>query len=133
MEPYLGEIRAFAGNYLPRGWAFCDGQLLPIASNEALFAILGITYGGDGRTDFALPDLRGQTPIHAGQGPGLSDHRLGQRGGSEQTKRQATQIKSGSETDTTVFSGFPSEANNMQPYLAVNFIIALEGLFPSIS
>ena len=130
MEPYLGEIRVFAGNYLPRGWAFCNGYELPIAQNEALFSILGTTYGGDGRTTFALPDLRGQTPIHAGQGPHLSHHPLGQRGGLEQTKRQAMQIKSGSETDITVFSGFPPEANNMQPYLAVNFIIALEGLYP---
>ncbi len=83
MDPFIGEITMFAGNFAPRGWAFCNGQLLPIASNAALFSILGTTYGGDGRTTFALPDLRGRAPIHAGTGPGLPNYRLGQRGGSE--------------------------------------------------
>jgi microcystin-dependent protein len=70
----LGEVRRFAGNFAPAGWAFCDGQLLPIASNTAIFSLIGTTYGGDGHTTFALPDLRGRTPIHAGQGPGLANH-----------------------------------------------------------
>lgn len=82
-EPMIGEIRFFAGNFAPRGWATCDGQLLPINSNQALFSILGTTYGGDGRTTFALPDMRGRSPIHAGTGSGLATQRLGQRGGRE--------------------------------------------------
>jgi microcystin-dependent protein len=82
-DPFIGEIQMFAGNFAPRGWSFCNGQLLPIAQNTALFSILGTTYGGDGRTSFGLPDLRGRAPIHSGQGPGLSDYRLGERGGAE--------------------------------------------------
>lgn len=82
-DPFIGEIILFGGNFAPRGWAFCDGQLLPISQYSALFSILGTTYGGDGRTTFALPDLRGRAPIHAGNGPGLSDRRLGSKGGVE--------------------------------------------------
>lgn len=82
-DPYLGEIMLFAGNYAPRGWARCDGQLLPINQNQALFSLLGTTYGGNGVTTFALPDLRGRAPIHAGQGPGLTDRPLGEQGGEE--------------------------------------------------
>jgi microcystin-dependent protein len=82
-EPFLGEIRMFAGNFAPRGWALCDGQLLAVSQNDALFSLLGTIYGGDGRTTFGLPDLRGRFPIHAGQGAGLSDRRLGSAGGSE--------------------------------------------------
>ncbi len=82
-EPFIGEIRLFAGNFAPRGWAFCDGQLLAISSNTALFSILGTTYGGDGRTTFALPDLRGRVPLHPGTGAGLTPRRLGQRVGTE--------------------------------------------------
>ncbi|MEM1119379.1 MAG: tail fiber protein, partial [Bacteroidota bacterium] len=84
-EPYLGEIILFAGNFAPRGWAFCDGQLLPIAQNTALFSLLGTTYGGDGRTTFALPDLRGRVAVHPGAGPGLSRWQLGQKMGVEST------------------------------------------------
>ena len=83
MEPFLAQIIMFGGNFAPRGWALCDGQLLPISQNQALFSLLGTTYGGDGRTTFALPDLRGRSPIHAGHGPGLSNVKLGQRGGVE--------------------------------------------------
>ena len=82
-DPFLGEIQMFAGNFNPRGWAFCNGQLLPIAQNTALFSILGTIYGGDGRTTFGLPELRGRVPVHSGQGPGLSNRRLGEKGGSE--------------------------------------------------
>lgn len=82
-EPFVGEIRMFAGNFAPRGWAFCEGQLLAISGNDALFSLLGTIYGGDGRTTFGLPDLRGRIPIHAGTGPGLSQRRLGERGGTE--------------------------------------------------
>ena len=84
-EPFVGEIRMFAGNFAPRGWAFCDGQLLAISQNDALFSVIGTLYGGDGRTTFALPDLRGRVPIHAGQGPGLSERPLGSKGGVETT------------------------------------------------
>lgn len=83
-EPFLGEIRLFAGNFAPRGWAFCDGQLLAIASNDALFSLVGTIYGGDARTTFGLPDLRGRVPIGQGQGPGLNDYRVGNRVGAEQ-------------------------------------------------
>ncbi|MGC4087610.1 MAG: tail fiber protein [Polyangiaceae bacterium] len=83
MEPFIGMIIVFAGNFAPRGWALCNGQLLPIAQNTALFSILGTTYGGDGRTTFALPDLRGRVPVHPGQGPGLSNYSLGQVSGTE--------------------------------------------------
>ncbi len=76
-SPFLGEIVMFAGNFAPRGWAFCDGQLLAISQNSALFSILGTTYGGDGRTTFGLPGLRGRVPMHAGSGPGLTTRRLG--------------------------------------------------------
>ncbi len=81
-EPLIGQITLFAGNFAPRGWAFCDGQLLQISQNTALFSILGTAFGGDGRTTFALPDLRGRSPIHPGTGPGLPTYRLGQKGGS---------------------------------------------------
>jgi microcystin-dependent protein len=83
-EPFVGEIRMFAGNFAPRGWAFCDGQLLGVSQNDALFSLLGTIYGGDGRTTFALPDMRGRLPVHAGSGPGLSMRRIGSRGGMEQ-------------------------------------------------
>jgi len=82
-EGFIGEIRMFGGNFAPRGWALCDGQLLSISQNSALFSILGTTYGGDGRTTFGLPDLRGRAPVHAGTGPGLTPRRLGEKGGAE--------------------------------------------------
>lgn len=171
--PFTGQIIRFAGNFAPRGWAFCDGQLLPIAQNTALFSLLGTTYGGDGRTTFALPDLRSRVPIHPGNGPGLSSYRLGQKGGTETVTLQTTQIPShnhlvecvssvgnktspdgaipGSETAGTVdfWSDAASDGTmnanmikntgggqgheNRQPYLAVNYIIALEGTYPSRS
>ena len=84
MDPFIAEIVMFAGNFAPRGWAKCEGQLLPIASNTALFSLIGTMYGGDGRTTFALPDMRGRVPVSPGQGPGLSDYRQGPGGGHEQ-------------------------------------------------
>jgi microcystin-dependent protein len=84
MDPYLAEIRLFGGNFAPRQWMFCQGQLLPISQFDALFALLGTTYGGNGQTTFGLPDLRGRRAVHAGQGPGLSEYYLGEMGGSEQ-------------------------------------------------
>lgn len=82
-DPFIAQITMFGGNFAPRGWAFCDGQLLAISTNQALFSLLGTTYGGDGRTTFALPDLRGRFPMHAGSGPGLTSRPQGQKSGTE--------------------------------------------------
>ncbi|MEM0998251.1 MAG: tail fiber protein [Bacteroidota bacterium] len=183
MEPTLAEIRIFAGNFAPRSWAFCQGQLLPINQNQALYSLLGTTYGGDGRTNFALPDLRGRTAIHAGNGSGLSDRRLGSQGGTETNTLSVNQIpehthsatarvnttiadltspenaylapiagrvnssppavaqmatyattRDGKMNDAAVVignTGGNQSMNNMQPWLALNYIIALQGLFPS--
>jgi len=170
-EPFLGEIRMFGGNFAPRGWAFCDGQLLAIAQNTALFSLLGTTYGGDGRTTFGLPDLRGRAPIHEGSGPGLSNYPLGSKGGSETTTLTVQNLPSHNHVaraagpagnsndaignvwadDAGVSSATYSSAaatgsmrgdaigntggnqsfSNVQPYLAVSFIIALQGVYPS--
>lgn len=92
MEGTIGEVRMFAGNFAPRAWAFCEGQLLSIAQNQALFSILGTTYGGDGRTTFALPDLRGRAPIGPGTGPGLTTRKLGQRSGAETNQLTQNQL-----------------------------------------
>ena len=94
MDPFMAQIILFAGNFAPRGWAFCDGQILPITTNSALFSILGTTYGGDGRTTFALPDLRGRAPVHAGQGLGLKSHHLGSKGGAEAHTLTTAQLPS---------------------------------------
>ena len=93
-EPFIGEIRMFAGNFAPRGWALCDGQLLAVSQNDALFSLLGTIYGGDGRTTFGLPDLRGRLPMHAGTGPGLSNRRLGAKTGTENVTLTVNQLPS---------------------------------------
>ncbi len=93
-EPFIGEVKMFAGNFAPRGYALCDGQILSISQHTALFSLLGTTYGGDGRTTFGLPDLRGRTPIHAGTGPGLTQKRLGQKGGTETVTLTSQQMPS---------------------------------------
>lgn len=116
-EPFIGEIKMFAGNFAPRGFALCDGQLLPISQNSALFSILGTTYGGDGRTTFGLPDLRGRVPMHQGSGPGMATVYLGQK-----IHSHSAEGKNSSSSVTQV---------NTQPGLSVNFIIALNGLYPS--
>ena len=171
MNPFIGQILMFGGNFAPRGWAFCDGQLLSISANSALFAILGTTYGGDGRTTFGLPDLRGRVSMHPGHGPGLSSYNLGQKGGTETNVLQPNQVpnikaSSANATQTaatagssiatpgttsgrtfTATEGFNTSSpnvnlnsgggstpvNNIQPYLCVNYIIALQGVFPSRS
>jgi microcystin-dependent protein len=168
-NPYLGEIMLFAAGYPPRGWALCNGQLLPINQNQALFSILGTQYGGNGQTTFALPDLRGRVAIHQGQGPGLSSYVVGQRAGAEShtlgilempahshvarcssaagvavgpagqvPARNAAQVPQyGSTADTIMAAnaigntGGSQAHQNMQPFLALNYIIALQGTFPS--
>ncbi|MEN8115918.1 MAG: tail fiber protein [Bacteroidota bacterium] len=167
-DPFIAEIRIFAGNFAPRGWAFCSGQLLPIAQNTALFSLIGTTYGGDGRTTTALPNLQGRAAMHPGQGPGLTARRLGERSGTETVPLNNTQLPSHNHSvqatgdnanatspESSVFAssnegeslyaapssltdgpltqhtGGGQAHNNMQPFLAVNYIIAIQGLFPS--
>jgi microcystin-dependent protein len=97
-DPFVAEIRIFPFNFAPKGWAWCDGQLLPLSQNTALFSLLGTTYGGDGKSNFALPDLQGRAPMHPGQGPGLSLHDLGESGGSETVTLLESEIPSHSHT-----------------------------------
>jgi microcystin-dependent protein len=170
-DPFVAEIRMFSGNFAPKGWAFCDGQMLPISQNTALFSLLGTTYGGDGRTIFGLPNLQGRAPMQPGHGPGLSSYSLGESGGTE----TVTLTEAQTPTHTHTLSGVtqpgtqfaPSPANsvlarsvggnayapsaspsvsmspaslsssggsqshqNMQPYLTITFIIALQGVYP---
>lgn len=193
VDPLLGSISMFAGNFAPRGWALCQGQLLAISQNTALFSILGTTYGGDGRTTFALPDLRGRAPVSSGHGPGLSQRNLGSRSGTEITTLSinnlpnhshnatftqtagvsttpavadeantdeptnnklaipnisgANKVYSNATADANLANGTATVAgnvtiaptgnqqafNNMQPYLTINYVIALVGVFPSRS
>jgi microcystin-dependent protein len=170
-QPYVGEIKMFAGNFAPAGWMFCQGQLLPISEQETLFALIGTTYGGDGESTFALPDLRGRLPIHMGQGGGLDNRVLGETGGSEEVTLMTNQIPAhthsfvaisdvGNQTSPVgnlaaqslnvvpFINDAPSASfnagaispaggsqahTNFQPYLCVNFIISLFGIFPSPS
>jgi microcystin-dependent protein len=112
-DPFVAEIRIFPFNFAPRGWAWCDGQLLPISQNTALFSLLGTTYGGNGKSNFALPDLQGRAPMHPGQGPGLSLHDLGETGGSE--------------TVTLLESEIPAHAHTLR----ANTIDAADASIPS--
>lgn len=169
-EAFIGEIKMFAGNFEPRGWAFCDGRLLSIAQNSALFSILGTTYGGNGQTTFALPDLRGRTPVGFGEGPGLSPKYLGEQFGSEAVTLTISQMPAHSHTVNAVTSegnsnlptnslpantktldkeysteqpnttmktgmigvtGSNQPVNVTQPSLGMNYIICLEGIYPS--
>lgn len=128
-DPYLGEIRMFGGGFAPRNWALCNGQLLPISQNTALFSLLGTTYGGDGISSFGLPDLRGRVPMHPGSGPGLSPRTWGEKAGSEGHFHNVLPI-TGDTSDPASNSAAADSASNMQPYLCVNFIIALQGIYP---
>lgn len=176
MEPFIGQVMMFAGNYAPRGWAFCNGQLLSIKKYTALYSIIGNTYGGDGRTTFALPDLRGRTPVHPGEGEGLTRKILGEKRGSETHTLVTTEmpkhkhdgtgtilasnanaedsnpegkVLSVLSNNTNAYAARPTARmqencveiitngagngvphNNMQPYLAINVIIALDGIYP---
>ncbi|PXY44929.1 phage tail protein [Flavobacterium hydrophilum] len=169
-QPYVGEIRMFAGNFAPAGWMFCEGQLLPISENETLFQLIGTTYGGDGQETFKLPDLRGRLPIHTGTGSSGTTYNLGESGGAEEITLTAQQIPSHNHavlattdlanstspadaylsttaTGNKIYSTAsptvaldPSEISsiggsqphtNFQPYLCIDFIISLFGIFPS--
>ncbi|KAA3622298.1 MAG: phage tail protein [Bacteroidetes bacterium] len=130
-EPFIGEITMFAGNFAPRGWALCNGQLLPISEHTALFSLIGTYYGGDGRTTFALPDLRGRVAIHPGTGPDLSTYSLGQTGGTEKVEfPRVTKVGANINAKKTI-SFETGSASNIQPYGTVNYIIALQGIYPS--
>jgi len=166
-DPFIGEIRMLAGNFAPRGWAFCEGQLISIAQNTALFSLLGTQYGGNGSSTFGLPDLRGRVPISQGQGPGRSLASMGDRFGTETETLTAAQMplhghaEQASASTASTAAG-PSGAlanagvslygaepnvdraaaavtatgggqahNNMAPFLALSFIIALQGIYPS--
>ena len=116
-DPFVAEIRIFPFNFAPKGWAFCDGQLLPISQNTALFSLLGTTYGGDGKSNFALPDMQGNAPMHPGQGPGLSLHDLGETGGSETVTLLESEIPSHSHSLNAVggFNGTNNDPTNEVP------------------
>jgi microcystin-dependent protein len=118
-DPTLGDIVMVGFNFVPLGWAACDGQLLSINENQALFSLLGTYYGGDGEQTFALPDLRGRFPMHAGAGPGLSQRNVGELGGAEPVP-----------ANLDLSGGNTSVQSDSPPYLVVNFIIATEGVFP---
>ncbi len=170
-DQFVAEIRIFTGNFAPRGFALCDGQLLAISQNTALFSLLGTTYGGNGTSNFGLPNLQGRAPMHPGQGPGLSPHDLGEQSGSPTVtlllgempqhnhtfsadpaaKREQTSVANntpaGAQAGTNFYSTAAPDVNmspttlnsvgssqphdNMQPYLTVNFCIALQGIYPS--
>jgi microcystin-dependent protein len=169
MDPFVAEIRIFGFNFAPKAWAFCDGQILPLTQNTALFSLLGTTYGGDGKVTFALPDLQGRAPMQPGQGPGLSQHQLGETGGSDTVTVLQSEMPShphtlradavdpadtnvpspnatfAASTGGTLYQGSQNTSldpqalavtggglphNNLQPYLTMNFCIALQGVFP---
>lgn len=128
-NPYIGEIRMFGGNFAPVGWATTSGQTLPIAEYDTLFNLIGTTYGGDGETTFNLPNLSGRTPMHWGNGAGLSPRTIGEPGGtttSTPTNLQTTNLPGGSGAVVAA-----SPLSTVMPYLAVNFIISLFGYYPS--
>lgn len=170
-DPFVAEIRIVGFNFAPRGWAFCNGQILPLSQNTALFSLLGTTYGGDGRSNFALPNLQGSAPMHPGQGPGLSLRDLGEQGGSQTVTLLESEMPvhnhnvnanalPGSASQASTNQGLSRSAggsaykqapfgattflageaigvaggsqphDNMMPYLTMNFIIALQGVFP---
>lgn len=167
-EPFVAEIRIFAGNFAPRGWAFCNGQLLPISQNTALFSLLGTTYGGNGASNFALPNLQDRVPMHPGRGPGLSDYQLGEQGGVASVSLLQSEMpahshawrtaedpadlqapgpnRSMARSSVNAYVPGPANAdlspamlapagggqphNNRHPYLGLNFIIALQGVYP---
>jgi microcystin-dependent protein len=168
-QPFIGEIRIFAGSFAPAGWAFCNGQLMPISENDALFTLIGTTYGGDGQETFALPDLQGRLPLHQGQGSFGTTYLMGEKAGVEQVTLTTSQIPAhthplvattaagaaasplnavlAASGSSNVYRPGPGAAalsnqavsaaggsqphTNMQPYLCVDFIISLFGIFPT--
>ena len=168
-EPYIGEIRMFGGNFAPAGWAFCDGQLMAIADNDALFNLIGTTYGGDGQQTFALPNLQSRVPLHMGQGPGTSNRTIGEMAGVESVTLTTNQIPAHNHAflastdggtantpqDNLIASppvakpyraGVPADAlppnftrpaggsqphDNLMPYIVINYIISLYGIYPT--
>jgi microcystin-dependent protein len=170
MDPFVAEIRIVPFNFAPKGWAFCDGQILSISQNTALFSLLGTTYGGDGKSNFALPNMQGNAPMHPGQGPGLSLHDLGETGGSDTVSLLESEMPAHSHaqmasnqpgedaspanealarsvgaslyqsvTNQNIVqlagqaiapAGGDQPHNNLQPYLTLNFCIALQGVYP---
>src|ERR1700758_5677033 len=110
-DPFVAEIRIFGFNFAPKGWAFCNGQILPISQNTALFSLLGTTYGGDGKSTFALPNMQGNAPMHPGQGPGLSLHDLGETGGSQTVSLLESEIPSHSHGVMSVAANFAANSN----------------------
>src|SRR5215212_1953699 len=123
-DPFVAEIRIFPFNFAPKGWAWCDGQLLPLSQNTALFSLLGTTYGGDGKSNFALPDLQGRAPMHPGQGPGLSLHDLGETGGSETVTLLESEIPAHSHT---VMAGAGQFAGNTNVATGNSFAKSSQG------
>lgn len=130
-EGTLAEIRLWAGNFVPRDWAFCDGSLIQISQNPALYSLLGTTYGGDGRTTFALPDLRGRVPVGAGMGVGLSNVQLAQKFGVEVDDVNLVQVSPATSDEEKVNVEFAQRKDNHQPSLGLNYIICVNGLYPS--
>jgi len=128
MDPLIGMVMPLATSFAPRGWALCDGQLLAIAEHQALFSIIGTTYGGDGRVTFALPDLRGRVPLHAGHGPGRSARRVGERGGAERTDPPFVWAL---EDEDGIGAGERTGEDLTQPSLGVHYAIAMVGLYPA--
>jgi microcystin-dependent protein len=116
-DPFVAEIRIFPFNFAPRGWAWCNGQILPLSQNTALFSLLGTTYGGDGKSTFALPDLEGRVPMHPGQGPGLSLHDLGEMGGSDTVSLLESEIPAHSHAILT--ANFPGDVQTPQPAVSL--------------
>jgi len=130
-DPFVGEIRMFAGNFPPLGWALCDGQLLAVSQYDALFSLLGTIYGGNGSSTFALPEMRGRIPVHPGSGPGLQSVRLGQKGGDNASRTTVTSdisINRGIAVNQTT-KAIQQPSNH--PALCINFIIALVGIYPN--
>jgi microcystin-dependent protein len=127
-DAFIGSIVLFAGNFVPQHWAFCHGQILNISQNTALFSILGTTYGGNGTTTFALPDLRGRVPVQQGQGPGLDNIQLGQMSGSKSITPTAVAVK---KEDGGVAVATAQAQSNIPPSLGLNYIICLQGIYPA--
>jgi microcystin-dependent protein len=127
-DPFIGQIKMFAGSFAPRGYSLCDGQLVPISHNTALFSLLGTTYGGDGQTTFALPDLRGRSPLHTGSGPGLTPRSLGSRTGSEQVSLTSNQLP---QHGHVALAASSREANSSSPIGTVPARTAVDSAYDS--